>query len=251
MACRPSPPRPSRRPSARRSPQFGADEPTRSRATPRSRSSTSTRSTSSSWRRSSRTSTASSSRARTSARSRPSATRRPRGAAEPDEPRGRRHRRRRRHPARGRRPHAARALARRAVVGIEDGDGAATRVRAHRAPLGQGGAPRRPLHAVRDGRGRRGAAPRPAGPTSCRTTRRGSAAIIGTGIGGIGTLEHSTTCCASRGPKKVSPLVGPADDEQRRAPARCPMRYELRGHVATASSRPARRARTRSARRCA
>ena len=43
------------------------------------------------------------------------------------------------------------------------------------------------------------------------------ACIIGTGIGGIGTLEHNHDVLRDSGPKKVSPLVGAAHDEQRRA----------------------------------
>ena len=162
----PSPPRPSRRPSSTRS-QFGADEPTRSSARRRSRSSTSTRSTSPSSRRSSRTSTASSSRARTSARSRPSATSidlvvEPRGMSREVvvtgvgavTPLG----------------VGARTLHERWRAGESASRTArarATEFEPDRVPLAQGGAPRRPLHAVRAGRRATRRWPRPAGTASC------------------------------------------------------------------------------------
>ena len=85
-----------------------------------------------------------------------------------------------------------------------------------RAPVGQGGAPRRPLHAVRAGRRRRGARARPAGTTSCRTTPTGSAASSAPASAASARSSTTTTCCASRARRSVSPLVGPADDGQRR-----------------------------------
>ena len=47
------------------------------------------------------------------------------------------------------------------------------------------------------------------GRTSCPTTPTGSARIIGTGIGGIGTLERGKELLIEKGPKKVSPLSVP------------------------------------------
>ena len=133
------------------------------------------------------------------------------------------------------------------VVGIADGKGAATRVRAHRAPLGQGGAPRRPLHPVRARRGRRGA-----GRGRLETDelpydgRPHRARILGTGIGGIGTLERGKELLIESGPKKVPPLSVPLMMSNAAA-ARglaCATSCSAR---ATASSPPARAARTPSA----
>ena len=70
--------------------------------------------------------------------------------------------------------------------------------------------------------------------------------IIGTGIGGIGTLEHNHDVLRDAGPSKVSPLVGAADDEQRRRRRAVDALRPARPRR-TASCRPARPARTRSA----
>ena len=123
--------------------------------------------------------------------------------------------------------------------GIEDGEGNGQRVRAQGAPLGQGGAPRRPLHAVRDGRGRRGARPRPAGPTSCRMTRRGSAASSAPASAASARSSTTTTCCATRGRRRSRRSSVPLHDEQRRA------------RRAVDALRPARASRTASCSACA
>ena len=72
------------------------------------------------------------------------------------------------------------------------------------------------------------------------------ACIIGTGIGGIGTLEHNHDVLRDSGPKKVSPLAVPLMMSNA-APGALSMRYSCAA-TATASCPPARRARTRSAR---
>ena len=120
----------------------------------------------------------------------------------------RRHRRRRRHPA-GVGADRSTSAGPRGNCGIEDGEGACREFDPTEHLSDQGGAPRGPLHAVRDGRLRRGAARRRLGRTSCPTTPSAIGCIIGTGIGGIGTLEASTTCCCEKGPKTVSPLAIP------------------------------------------
>ena len=55
------------------------------------------------------------------------------------------------------------------------------------------------------------------------------ACIIGTGIGGIGTLEHNHDVLRDSGPKKVSPLSVPLMMSNA-APGALSMRYGLRGH---------------------
>ena len=55
------------------------------------------------------------------------------------------------------------------------------------------------------------------------------ACIIGTGIGGIGTLEHNHDVLRDSGPKKVSPLAVPLMMSNA-APGALSMRYKLRGH---------------------
>src|SRR4029079_8422557 len=55
------------------------------------------------------------------------------------------------------------------------------------------------------------------------------ACIIGTGIGGIGTLEHNHDVPRDSGPKKVSPLAVPLMMSNA-APGALSMRYKLRGH---------------------
>ena len=50
---------------------------------------------------------------------------------------------------------------------------------------------------------------RPAGTASCPTTPRRIGCIIGTGIGGIGTLTHNHQVLLEQGPGKVSPLSIP------------------------------------------
>ena len=55
------------------------------------------------------------------------------------------------------------------------------------------------------------------------------ACIIGTGIGGIGTLEHNHDVLRDSGPKKVSPLSVPLMMSNA-APGALSMRYKLRGH---------------------
>jgi 3-oxoacyl-[acyl-carrier-protein] synthase II len=55
------------------------------------------------------------------------------------------------------------------------------------------------------------------------------ACIIGTGIGGIGTLEHNFGVLRDSGPNKVSPLAVPLMMSNA-APGALSMRYGLRGH---------------------
>ena len=55
------------------------------------------------------------------------------------------------------------------------------------------------------------------------------ACIIGTGIGGIGTLEHNHDVLRDSGPNKVSPLAVPLMMSNA-APGALSMRYKLRGH---------------------
>ena len=103
-------------------------------------------------------------------------------------------------------------------------------------------APRRPLHPVRARRRRRGARARPAGRTTCPTTPTGSACVIGTGIGGIGTLEYGKEQLIECGPKKVPPLSVPLMMSNA-APAALAMRHE------PARAEPRRRLRVRRGRR--
>ena len=102
-----------------------------------------------------------------------------------------------------------RALDARASSASPTARAAAREFEPDRLPLDEGGAPRRPLHAVRARRRRRGARPRPAGATSCRTTRDRIGCVIGTGIGGIGTLERSKDVLIESGAEAVSPLSVP------------------------------------------
>ena len=83
--------------------------------------------------------------------------------------------------------------------------------------------------------------------TSCRTTPTGSAAILGTGIGGIGTLERGKEILIEEGAEEGPAALRPADDGQRRGRPRCRMRHELRGPSYGDRLRLRRRARTRSA----
>src|SRR4051812_21143752 len=55
------------------------------------------------------------------------------------------------------------------------------------------------------------------------------ACIVGTGIGGIGTLEHNFGVLRDSGPNKVSPLAVPLMMSNA-APGALSMRYGLRGH---------------------
>src|SRR5215203_2724683 len=55
------------------------------------------------------------------------------------------------------------------------------------------------------------------------------ACIVGTGIGGIGTLEHNHDVLRDSGPHKVSPLAVPLMMSNA-APGALSMRYGLRGH---------------------
>ena len=149
-----------------------------------------------------------------------------------------------RHAARRRRPHPLRTLARRRRRHRRR-QGRGSRVRAHRPPLGQGGAPRRPLLAVRDRRGRRGAGRGRLGADEKPYDTDRIGCVIGTGIGGIGTLERGKELLIEHGPKKVPPLSVPlmmsnAASARCLCATGCPAR-------ATGPSPPARRARTRSA----
>ena len=134
------------------------------------------------------------------------------------------------------------------VCGIADGEGRCREFVADRASLGQGGATRRPLHAARARRVDRGARRRRLGRGAALrpATRIGS--IIGTGIGGIGTIEANDLAMFEHGPKHVSPLAVPLMMGNAAAAA-VSMRHGLRG-PRFGTCRRARRAPTRSARRC-
>ena len=114
------------------------------------------------------------------------------------------------------------------VVGIEDGKGAATRVRARPStcPSRRSAAPT----ASRSSRWSRATRrwPRRAGATSCPTRARRIASILGTGIGGIGTLERGKELLIEGGPKKVPPLSVPLMMSNAAAAA-VSMRYKLLG----------------------
>ena len=69
--------------------------------------------------------------------------------------------------------------------------------------------------------------------------------IIGTGIGGIGTLDPQPPGAARAGAKKVSPLVDPADDGQRRRGRRDDAPQAPRAVVRAALGVRGRRARDR------
>ena len=88
--------------------------------------------------------------------------------------------------------------------GIEDGEGAATRVRADRPPVREGGPPRRPLHPARAsspatrrwreaGLGRRAALRRPSASAASSAPASAASARSST----------ATRCCSSRAPSKV------------------------------------------------
>ena len=112
-------------------------------------------------------------------------------------------------------------------VGIEDGKGAArsssprTTCRSRRPAAPTASRSSRSSRATRRW-------PRRAGATSCPTTPTASAAILGTGIGGIGTLERGKELLIESGPKKVPPLSVPLMMSNAAA-ARCRMRYGLLG----------------------
>ena len=113
--------------------------------------------------------------------------------------------------------------------------GRAQRVRAHGRTSRQGGAPRRPLHAARARRGRRGAGRGRLGRGELPYDPDRIGCIIGTGIGGIGTLERQQRRPARPGAEEGPAARRPADDEQRRArravdaprPARPGLRHRL------------------------
>ena len=155
------------------------------------------------------------------------------------EPRGRHHRRRRRHPAGGRRPHAARALERRASSASRT-----ARARPASSSPPSTSRSRRPAAPTASPSSRWSRAtrrwPRPAGPTSCRTTPTASPAILGTGIGGIGTLERGKDMLMRVGAEEGPAALGAADDEQRRG---------RRGVHALQAARPLPRHRLRLLRR--
>ena len=246
---------PHRHPRARREDRLRRARRVRRRAerdhaaTRRSRSSTSTRSTSPSCRRSSRTSTASSSRATTSEGSRPSATpstwwSQPRR----HDPRRRHHRRRRRHAARRRRHARCTSAGRAGECGIEDGEGRCaefdptehlSRKEARRADRFTQLALAAGDEALAEAR---------LATTSCRTRPTGSRRID--------RHRHrrprhargpTTTCCSTAGAENGVAARRAADDGQRRR-GRAGDAPRPARPVPTASSPPARRARTRSAR---
>ena len=97
--------------------------------------------------------------------------------------------------------------------------GRAPRVRAHRPPLDQGGPPRRPLHAVRDRRRATRRSPRPAGsdelPYDADRDRLRSSAPAS--AASARSSDNHDAAARVAAPKTVSPLVGAADDGQRRA----------------------------------
>ena len=192
-------------------PQFGVDESRSSRATPRSRTSTSTRSTS------------------------PSSSQiiedeygvtlkgddvgKIKTVGDADRPggeQGRDEAAKSSSPASAPSPRSASAPARCTSAGApassasRTAKGAATRVRARptSSRSRRRGAPTA-SRSSRSSRATRRSAEAGWSATSCRTTRPASAAIIGTGIGGIGTLERGKELLIEHGPKKVSPLSVP------------------------------------------
>ena len=114
------------------------------------------------------------------------------------------------------------------VCGIERRRGRLPRLRPARLPLGQGGAPRRPLHAARDRRLRRGARRRRlGGRAALRPARVGC--VLGTGIGGIAHAARRPGRAARAAAREtVSPLAVPLMMSNAAAAA-LSMRYGLRG----------------------
>ena len=102
------------------------------------------------------------------------------------------------------------------------------RVRADRLPLPQGGAALGPLHPARDRGRRRGARRPPAGRRSCPYDAERIGCVIGTGIGGLGSLEQQQDVLRDRGAKAVSPLAVPLMMGNAAAAA-VAMRHGLRG----------------------
>ena len=72
--------------------------------------------------------------------------------------------------------------------------------------------------------------PRPAGPTARPTTSDRVGCILGTGIGGIGTLEDSFGVLRDQGPGRVAPLAVPLMMSNAGAAA-IAMRHDFRGPV--------------------
>ena len=112
--------------------------------------------------------------------------------------------------------------------GIQDGEGALRRVRPdrHLTPKEARRADRFTQLAHR-GR-RRGAGRTPAGPTACPTTRTAIGCVIGTGIGGMATIEDAARHAARARADAGVAARRPADDGQR-APRRGRMRHGLPG----------------------
>ena len=137
---------------------------------------------------------------------------------------------------RHRRGHAARRSARRrcyerwaaGVCGIADGEGRCREFDADRAPLGQGGAARRPLHAARAGRLDRGARRRRLGRRAALRRRAGSARSSAPASAASARSRPTTCCSFEQGPKHVSPLAVPLMMGNAAAAA-VSMRHGLRG----------------------
>ena len=133
--------------------------------------------------------------------------------------------------------------------GIADGVGALPRLRADRPPLAarRRGAPTASRSSRWSPPTRRSR--RRLGGRARRTTPERIGCVIGTGIGGLGSLEQQQDVLREQGPKAVSPLAVPLLMANAAAAA-VAMRNGLHGQLASASCRPARPGRTRSARRC-
>ena len=72
--------------------------------------------------------------------------------------------------------------------------------------VGQGGPPARPVRPVQRGRGRHGPGRTPARSTPTRAAR---VSIMGTGVGGLETLETQILIFGEKGPRRVSPRLVP------------------------------------------
>ena len=100
--------------------------------------------------------------------------------------------------------------------GIEDGVGRCAEFDPTEHLLQEGGAPRRPLHAVRARRRRRGARRGRLGRRSCRTTPTASAASSAPASAASGRSSTTTRPLLEKGAERGLAARRPADDGQRR-----------------------------------
>ncbi len=91
----------------------------------------------------------------------------------------------------------------------------------------QGGPAQRPVHPVRAGRGRHGRGTTPAS-TSRRRTRSAIGAIVGSGLGGLATIEDTHQTFLERGVRKISPFFVPSLIVNL-APGQITLRYGMKG----------------------